>query len=411
MTAQRELDLVLMGATGYEGRLVARHLAEAAPEGVRIGLAGRSLSRLQDVRSGLGSAAASWPLVRADARDPGALAELAGRTRAVATTVGPYLRLGMPLLAACARAGTHYADLTGEVLFVREAADRHDAVARETGARLVHACGFDSVPSDLSVLELHRAATEDGAGELTDTTLLVERLRGGISGGTVDSLRQQLRAMERDPSVRQVVRDPYGLSPDRGSDPEGRGERDSTEVFQEHLTGRWVAPFVMAPFNTRIVRRSNALAGHAYGRDFRYRELASTGRGTRGYAVAQGIRLGTGAVVAGMRHPRLRGLVDRVLPAPGEGPSEQQRAAGSFRTRTLTVTTTGRRYEAVFGADLDPGYGGTAVMLGQAALALALDGDRLPERAGSLTPATAIGDVLVERLRDQGFLITAGPRG
>lgn len=398
--ASREHDLVVYGATGFVGVLLARYLAEHAPAGARIALAGRSKARLAAVRGELPGAARDWPLVVADSSDAGALADLAASTTAVATTVGPYARYGMPLVEACARAGTHYADLTGEVLFVREAIDRFDVLAGESGARIVHACGYDSVPSDLAVLLLHQRAAADGAGGLRDVRL-VATARGGISGGTVDSARSQIEQVARDPRLRRIVGDPHALSPHRAAEPTRAQPRDAgpPSCIPD---GRWTAPFVMAAFNTRIVRRSNALQGWAYGRDMRYGEVMGVGRGPLGAATAVGVTAGLMAFLAAFSAPPTRRLLDRLLPAPGAGPSAEAREKGWFRMDVDATTESGRRYRATVAGKGDPGYAATAVMLGESGLALALDGDRLPDRAGSLTPATGIGDVLVERLRAAG---------
>ncbi|WP_233517604.1 saccharopine dehydrogenase family protein [Geodermatophilus marinus] len=401
-------DVVVYGATGFVGRLLAAHLAVHAPSGTRIALAGRSEQRLAEVRAGLPPAAHDWPLVVADSGDPGSVAAMAAGTRVVATTVGPYARHGLPVVEACARAGTHYADLTGEVLFVREAIDRFDAAARESGARLVHACGYDSVPSDLSVLLLARRAAADGAGGLTDVRL-VATARGGISGGTVDSLRGQLEAVRRDPAARRLAADPHALSPDRDAEPATRQPADAGPPARTR-DGVWTAPFVMAPFNTRVVRRSNALQDWAYGRGLRYGEAMGCGRGPLGAASAVALTTGLAAGLAAMSLPPARALLDRVLPAPGSGPGERTRSRGWFRMEVDAQTESGRRYRATAAGPGDPGYAATAVMLGQAVLALAGDGDRLPERAGSLTPATALGEPLVERLRAAGhtYEVAAG---
>ncbi|MGY1883726.1 saccharopine dehydrogenase family protein [Blastococcus sp. SYSU DS0753] len=396
----RTYDLVVYGATGFVGRLLAAYLAEHAPEGTRIALAGRSRRRLEEVRDALPAAGRDWALVEADSTDPASLTALAGSTRVLVTTVGPYARYGLPVVEACARAGTHYADLTGEVLFVRDAIERCDAVARETGARLVHACGYDSVPSDLSVLLLGRRAAADGAGGLRDVQL-VATARGGLSGGTIDSMRAQVEAMQENPSLRRVVGDPFGLSPDRAAEPDTPQPLDGA-LPRRTDDGRWTAAFVMAPFNTRIVRRSNALQGWAYGRDMRYGEVMGVGRGPLGAVAAAGVSAGLVATVSAMSLAPTRAVLDRVLPAPGTGPSEAVRRKGWFRMVVDATTESGRRYRATAAGSGDPGYAATAVMLGEAALALALDGERLPDRAGSLTPATALGEVLVERLRAEG---------
>src|ERR687886_1250106 len=192
MNADRELDVVIFGATGFVGRLTAAYLGEGAAGDARVGLAGRSRERLEEVRSSLGPAAADWPLLTVDSSDQAAVGDLARATRVVATTVGPYLKYGLPLVEACAEAGTGYADLTGEVLFMRETIERFHARASETGARIVHNCGFDSIPSDLGTLLLHERAKADGAGELEDTTLAVRGIRGAASGGTVASLMGEI---------------------------------------------------------------------------------------------------------------------------------------------------------------------------------------------------------------------------
>ncbi|MGO0577571.1 saccharopine dehydrogenase family protein [Ornithinimicrobium panacihumi] len=396
----RDHDLILFGATGFVGRLTAEHVAAHAPAGARVALAGRSPRRLEQVRSSFGPVAADWPTLEADASSPADMRRLAGSTRAVVSTVGPYLRHGIPLVEACAEAGTDYADLTGEVLFVREIVDRFHETARGSGARIVVSCGFDSVPSDLAVHLLHQQAAADGAGDLTDTTLRVKVLKGGLSGGTIDSMRLQLRAVAEDPALRRFAADPEALS---GAVPGAPGQRDVWTPFVDAETGRWDAPFVMAPYNTRLVRRSNALLGRGYGEAFRYREVTPTGVGLKGRLRAQALTAGLGALMTGMSTPGLRSVVDRVLPSPGQGPSEEARRAGRFRMETSTRTTSGARYVATVAAQGDPGYSATSVMLGQSGLALAVDRDQCSPEGGVLTPAVAMGDVLVERLHAQGF--------
>lgn len=403
----RTHDLVVFGASGFVGRLLAAYLAGHAPAGLRIALAGRTRAKVEEVRAGLPAAARDWPVLEADTGDAASLTALAEATRVLVTTVGPYARYGLPVVEACARAGTHYADLTGEALFVREAIDRVDAVARESGARIVHACGYDSVPSDLSTLLLAQRAAADGAGGLRDVRL-VASLKGGFSGGTIDSMRAQVEAVATDPSLRRTLADPYALSPDRSAEPDTRQPADAGPPARTP-DGRWTAPFVMASFNTRIVRRSNALQGWSYGRGFRYSEVMGVGSGPLGAATAVGVTAGLAGALAAMSFAPTRALLDRVLPAPGTGPSEETRATGWFRMVVDAETEDGRRYRATAAGAGDPGYAATAVMLGESALALALDGDRLPDRAGSLTPATALGDVLVERLRAAGHTYEVAP--
>lgn len=411
----REHDLVVLGATGFVGRLLAADLADHAPAGLRVALAGRSLERLERVRADLPARAADWPLLVVESTDDDSVQALARSTRVVVTTVGPYARFGLPLARACAEAGTHYADLTGEVLYVRDLVDECHETAVRTGARIVTSCGFDSVPSDLGVHLLHRQAQTDAAARgdadtgLGDTTLLVTRLRGGISGGTIDSMRAQIETLADDPTRKRVVFDPFALSADRDAEPDGKGQREVMRVYRDAQTGQWTAPFVMAAFNTRIVRRSNSLLGHAYGPRFRYRETMAFGHGAKARAKATALLVGLGGLMSAMSTSATRAVADRLLPSPGEGPDEQTRAAGRFRVEVRTTTDAGRRLRAVVSAHGDPGYAATAVMLGESALSLALDGDRLSPGGGVLTPAVAMGDALVDRLRARGFSLTVGP--
>src|SRR5918995_3967396 len=382
--------------------------ASAAPTRPRApAFGGCSEDKLARVRGEIGARAADWPLLVADSQDAVALAAIAQRARTVATTVGPYQRYGFPLVQACAEAGTHYADLAGEILFMREVIDRFDATARESGARIVHSCGFDSIPSDLGVLELHRAAQRDGAGELEDTTFVLERVSGGFSGGTLDSLRGQLDAMKRNPALRKIAGDTYALSPDRDAEPDLGKQRELQSVERDGELG-WLAPFVMAGINTRVVRRSNALQNHAYGRRFRYREVMSAGSGLLAPAKAGAIVAVLGGLVAGMSFGPSRKLLDKVLPSPGEGPSEKAQKRGFYEIAIHARTSSGRSYTSRVVQKGDPGYAATALLLGESVLCLALDADRLPEGGGILTPATAMGDVLADRLRVRGVTIDLG---
>lgn len=403
---ERDVDLVLFGATGFVGRLVARHVADFIGPRMRVALAGRSPERLAALAQQIGGPAVDWPVWYADAHHGGSLHDMARRARVVASTVGPYATRGLPLVGACAHHGTHYVDATGELLFVRESIDCFHNVAADSGAKIVHACGFDSVPSDLAV---HLAATQariDSAGSLTTARAYVT-MRGGFSGGTFASVVGQFDAIRNDRDARALVQDPYALSPDRDAEPDrasnGDGQPHTHDVEYDARLDRWVAPFVMASFNEPLVRRSNALTGWSYGRGLDYREVQVIGSGARGHLMAHLLAAGPQVVDGLLRTPPSRYLVNRLLPRPGEGPDPLRRAEGFFRIRTHVLTTEGARYVATVGAARDPGYDATAVMLGESAAALVEDGPRLPERYGVLTPATALGDTLVERLWDHGF--------
>jgi short subunit dehydrogenase-like uncharacterized protein len=397
----RSYDLVLLGATGFVGRLTAQHLARYAPPGVRVALAGRSRERLEAVRAELGGLAAHWPLVVVDVAEAASVHDLTRSTRVLVTTVGPYLHRGLPVVKACADTGTDYADLTGETLFVRHSIDAAHAKAQVTGARIVHACGFDSVPSDLGVGLTAARAAADGAGTLTATVLHVRSARGGVSGGTVDSLRQQLIEIAADPQARALVGRPDALL----EAPARQRPRSSRRrlVDRDPATAVWQAPFLMGTFNRQIVQRSNALTGGSYGPEFRYREVVDGGRGPRGAARAAVVAGGSAALGAGMAFAPTRALLDRLLPQPGSGPSERTLQRGRFALEVVAGTTSGVRYRTTVAAEKDPGYYGTAVMLGESGLALVLD--ELPAVAGVLTPMVALGEALAARLRRHDFVL------
>ena len=403
MTTQREFDIVLYGATGFVGKLTAAYLAKAGGD-ARIALAGRSQDKLLDVRRSLSEGAQSWPIIVADSSDPSSLDAMVTRTQVLVSTVGPYLRYGLPLVAACAAAGTDYADLTGETLFIRECIDLHHKQAVDTGARIVNSCGFDSIPSDLTVFALHRQAERDNAGELLDTNLVVREFKAGMSAGTAASGIELMRVISEDAEARRLMNDPFTLTPDRGAEPE-LGEqpdlrwRRGGEIAPE-LAGYWVAPFAMAIVNTRIVRRSNALLDYSYGRRLAYAEQMSMGNSIAAPVAAAVATAGNAASVAiGSRflHRLPDKLVDRITPKSGTGPSERARDNGRYAVETYTTTTTGARYRTTMSQKGDPGYKATSVLLGESALALAFDRDRLSDLRGVLTPAAAMGDALLAR--------------
>ncbi len=404
---QCDFDIVLYGATGSVGKLTAGYLARS---GLRVGLAGRSPQRLEGLRQALPDDARGWPLIVADECGPEALKNLAARTRVMISTVGPYAAHGLPIIAACAAAGTDYVDLAAEVPFVRRSIDSHHEQAIENGARIVHSCGFDSIPSDLTVYALHRTVAEHGAGELADTTfvLRVAHYAMLLSRGSVGTMVELMRAGCGDPGTRQLLDDPYSLSPDRPAEPDlgpqpelslRRGEELATE-----LTGLWLSGYLMGLYNTRCVRRTNALLGWVYGRQFRYTETSSTGSSP----VAPAIAAMTNATITGTS--RLggaflrmvpQGLLEGLVPRPTGAGSQD----GDYRVETYAKTTSGARYVASMAQRGDPGYAATAVLLGESALTLALDRDRLPDRCGVLTPASAMGDALLKRLAAVGVAV------
>jgi len=406
-----DFDVIVWGATGFTGRLVAAHLLEhhGAGGALRWAIAGRSREKLDALASELatetGQDTRALPRIVADADDGASLDGFVRRTRVVCTTVGPYAKFGSKLVAACADAGTDYCDLTGETQWMRRMIDAHEARARETGARIVHTCGFDSIPSDLGVYFMQREARAAFGAPSPYVKGRVAGFRGGFSGGTAASMMNLVAEAAADPSVRKLLVDPYGLNPrdaHRGPD---RPDRTGP-VFDADFD-QWTAPFVMAAINTRVVRRSNALLGFAYGEDFRYDESVLAGSGATGWLKASGLAAGQGAVtLAGAIGP-LRGLLGRALPAPGEGPSKEERENGFFEIRFFAAApkSAGSEATGLYGrvtGDRDPGYGSTSKMLGQAALCLARDE---PTTGGGFwTPASAMGDALLLRLQKNAGL-------
>lgn len=412
--AQRDLDIVIYGATGFVGKLAAAYLAGVAP-GVRIALAGRSADKLHSVRDALGVRARGWPLIVAELDDPQALRAMAARTRVVVSTVGPYTRYGLPIVAACAATGTDYADLTGEVPFVRRSIDLYHDRAVANDARIVHSCGFDSVPSDLTVYALYRRAVEDGCGGLGDTTLVLRDYSGGYAGGSVATMVELMKLGSGDPAMRAMLDDPYSLSPDRDAEPDLGAQpdlplRNGADIAPE-LVGLSTGGYIMALYNTRCVRRCNALLSWPYGPRFRYSESLVMGSFPGAPLVAAMFNAAiAGASRYGGQYLRFLppGLIERLIPPPGTG--HDQGARGHYRVETYTTTTAGRRYVATMAQHADPGYAATAVLLGQCALALVADRDRLSDLRGVLTPASAMGDVLLTRLPAAGVTIDIAGR-
>ncbi len=391
----RDLDLIVFGATGYTGRLVAEAVARRAPAGLRWALAGRNRSKLEAVQREL--RLDDVELVLADVADPASLAEMARRARAIVTTVGPYARYGTPLVAACVEAGTDCADLTGEPLWMRDSVQVFHERAGRTGARIVHACGFDSVPSDLGVLALQEAAIARHGRPCREIVHAYGPMAGGVSGGTLASAFDLAEQLTGDARTRRDLADPDLLAPGGPSSPDPAGPWWPQR--HDHLDG-WTAPFVMAATNAKVVRRTRHLLGEPWGTDVRYLERLHQPTWARAAAVGLGSILI--AVVLSTRP--LRQAAARLLPKPGEGPSERVREEGLFRTTLIgTVGDTDPPVVAHVEADQDPGYGATSRMLAEVGLGLALD--EFDAASGVLTPAVAGGRRLIERLDEAGVRV------
>jgi short subunit dehydrogenase-like uncharacterized protein len=392
-------DLVAFGAPSFVGKILCHYLWEefGAQGKMKWGAAGRSQAKLEQLRGSLGAKAETLPLVVADAADEASLRRLCASTRVVVSTVGPYALYGEPLVKACAESGTDYCDLSGEVQWIRRMVQRYEATARNSGARIVHCCGFDSIPSDLGVHFLQRRAMQQLGAPCTRVKMRVKVLRGEFSGGTVASLMNVIKEATADPALRKELADPYSLCP-AGSAPKVRQPNVRSAEFDVDF-GAWVAPFVMSGINTRIVQRTNALLEQAYGADFIYDEAVLMGRGLKSRFAATAMAAGLSAfMLAAAIRPARAALERFVLPKPGEGPSPAAQRAGRFDLRFLGTTADGRQIRTKVIGDRDPGYGSTGKMLGQAAACLALDVDKVATPGGFWTPATIFGDRLIERL-------------
>ena len=403
----RPYSVVLFGASGFTGKLVAEYLAGLRRSNLRWAIAGRSRAKLEEVRRDLARidpACADLPILIADSSDAAALRDIARSTRVVCTTVGPYAKYGHTLVKVCAEEGSDYCDLTGETNFVRSSIDSVHSIAEQTGARIVHCCGFDSLPSDLGVHLLAEHFAKQGQ-RIGSAKLYVVAMRGEASGGTIASGLGMFADAKHDRELRRLLGDPYALYPDRSKDrgPD-RGDQKGVELDAE--AGYYTAPFVMAAINTRIVRRTNAISDFAYGRDFRYAEVVACPKTAAGLLRAAATAAMTVGMVVVGSNSTLLGLVEKRLPAPGEGPSQSDRDRGFFVIRIIgrsAPSSSGAvtRAECNIKANHDPGYGETSRMLGEAALCLAEDA--LPSRGGVLTPAVAMGGHLVARLRKTGM--------
>ena len=385
----KEFDIVVHGATGFTGRLVAEYLAERCPnggnaDGIRWAMGGRNAEKLAAVRDEIG-APADTPLVVTDTAHPASLDALMRRTRLVLTTVGPYQLYGNELVAACARSGVHYVDLCGEPAWMRQMIDAHEAAARQSGARIVFSCGFDSIPFDLGVFHLQQAFRERFGHPASRVRGRVRRMKGTFSGGTAASLKATLAAAATNPQVLDWLRSPFSLTPgfEGPKQPSGSKPMVDEALGQVGGEGIWVAPFVMAAINTKNVHRSNRLLGMAWGDDFVYDEMMITGPGERGQQVAM-------AVAAD------KSLGGDGGPKPGEGPSKEERENGFYDLMFLGEDTEGHRMQVGVKGRRDPGYGSTSRMIAEAAMCLLREAADLP--GGIWTPAPAMGGALVRRL-------------
>ena len=386
----REYDIIVWGATGFTGRLVVDYMAEQqANSNLKWAVGGRNPQKLQQMLAGRDIAT-----VTADSWDEASIEALARKTRVILTTVGPYARYGSSLVAACAKHGTDYCDLTGEVHWMREMITAYQEEARATGARIVHTCGFDSIPSDLGVYFLQKHMLSTHGVPARQIKYRPRAFSGGFSGGTIDSMIAMMEKAQEDKSIRTKLADPYVLNDTQ----RGLDGPDRLSAYYDEDFDSWVGPFVMGSVNTRVVRRSAELLNGLYGRDFQYNEGVLSGKGAGGFLGATGTGLGTGVFAGAASLSFTRGLMQKFLPKPGEGPSDDAINNGYYDIELFGrhPTDSDKCVRVRVKGDKDPGYGSTSKMIAESALALAQDD--LPVSGGFWTPASAMGDQLLARL-------------
>ncbi len=375
----REFDVVVFGATGFTGRLVAEYLQGQYGSDVSWAMAGRSHDKLEAVRDEMG-VSKNVALIVADSSDPASLEAMAARTKSVCTTVGPYQLYGDSLVEACVKAGTDYVDLSGEPPWMVDTIAKYDAAAKDSGARIVHSCGFDSIPFDMGVYFLQQHAIAHHGGACSKVRGRVRKMKGTFSGGTAASFGETMKRAMKEPQVLGWLKDPFSLVPDFNGPPQPTGHKP----IEETDLGSWSAPFIMASINTKNVHRSNALLGHLYGEDFVYDEMMLTGPGEQGEKMAN--------------HVASDNSMATNPPKPGEGPSKEERETGFYDVMFVGDAPDGTRIIAGVTGDKDPGYGSTSKMIAESALCLAKDISRSDTPGGIYTSAPAMGGALIDRL-------------
>ncbi|MDX1496099.1 MAG: saccharopine dehydrogenase NADP-binding domain-containing protein [Salinisphaeraceae bacterium] len=395
-------DIIVFGATSFVGKILSHYLVETFGKDLNWAAAARSRSKLDALITDLGPAGKDIPTIEADASDEASLKAMCSQAKVIISTVGPYALYGEPLVKACVETGTDYCDLTGEIQWIHRMIQKYETQAKESGARIVHCSGFDSIPSDLGVYYLQQHAQKRFGKPCNKVKMRVWRMRGGASGGTAASLLNAVKEAATDPKTRKIMGNPYSICPD-DYQPSLR-QPDVKFAQKDSDFGVWVAPFIMAGINTRVVQRSHVLLGQAYGGNFTYEEAMSTGNGLQGAARAASISAAMAGLVVGAAIGPIRGLLAKLFPEPGDGPSPEEQANGFYDLRFHGTTTDGDSLRVKVYGDRDPGYGSTAKMLGQAGACLAFDTPKDEFGGGFWTPASLYGERLIKRLeRDAGL--------
>jgi len=397
MSNTKELDLIIWGATGFTGQLVSDYINKKySSSDLKWGIAGRNKEKVTDVAKRLNIV--KDRIFIADSNDIESLIKLTSNTKVICTTVGPYAKYGSNLIEACIKTNTNYCDITGETQWIRKMIDKYHSKAKENKIKIINSCGFDSIPSDMGVFYSQKKVFEKTGQYASKINMRVAGAKGGISGGTYNSLSNVLEEARLNKDVRKTLTNPYGLNPvDKQNGPD---KIDLQSVIFDKVSNSWIAPFVMAGINTKIVRRSHALIDFRYGSDFSYDEATLSGKGilgqVKGYLSLIPIFLATRK-----KGSFIKNIVDYILPKSGEGPSEKARISGYYNLR-FYLTQKDKIYLSKVIGDMDPGYGSTSKMLAESAVCLATD--KIPETYGILTPSVALGEPLLKRLQDNAGL-------
>jgi short subunit dehydrogenase-like uncharacterized protein len=400
-----KFDIIIFGATSFVGQILTQYMLNQFAVGgeLKWAIAGRSQNKLNELKLSLGTAGEALDTLVADAADEDSLHSLCLSTRVIISTVGPYALYGEPLVKVCVALGTDYCDLTGEVQWIAKMLERYEDEAKKSGARIVNSCGFDSVPSDLGVYFLQHHAKQKFGQTCSSIKMRVKKMKGAASGGTVASMTNIFKEVASNPALRKVLANPYAICP---SDHGNTVRQDSMNRPQyDDDFNSWVAPFVMAVINTRIVHRSNALIEGGYSQHFDYNEAMLTGKGLMGSGIAASVGVGLGGFAMAAVIPPTRWVMEKfILPKPGEGPSIDAQEKGFYDLRFYGKTDDGQEIRCKVTGDQDPGYGSTAKMLGQAAACLAQDISKDDVQGGFWTPASVFGTQLITRLEKHAGL-------
>ncbi|MDA8818817.1 saccharopine dehydrogenase NADP-binding domain-containing protein [Flavobacteriaceae bacterium] len=400
MNLSREFDIIVWGASGFTGRLVVLYLFNkyGVTGDLKWAMGGRNLIKLKKVRDEVANK--DVPLIIADSDDKVSLMNMVNRTKVICTTVGPYAKYGSNLVEACIKSHIHYCDLAGEVQWIHKMINNHHSSAIINGSKIVHTCGFDSIPSDMGVYFIQRESKDKKGIKALEIKMRVAALSGGISGGTYASLSRVLEESQRDKMVYKVLINPYGLNP--LEDQFGEDKSDLKSVIFDNASQSWIGPFVMASINTKVVRRSNSLSNHSYGKNFRYDEGTIFGKGLFGRIKGIISTVLIGLIMYAKHGSLLKKVLDRFFPNPGEGPTSKKIEKGFYNLRFYITLDDGSNAFAKVTGDMDPGYGSTSKMLAESAVCLAKD--KLPNKSGVLTPSVAMGDSLLTRLEKNAGL-------